>query len=654
MVERFTIGRDNIFSIRDETVVMQLKQISLYSNELKRRDIEFNLSKLNIITGASKKGKTSILEIVEYCLGSSDCGVAAGHIRETVGWYSVLLQFDDMQIFIARKSPLLGMKANGDVCFLVGSTVIVPEPKDLKRNSNIDSAIQYLSKKIGIPEQVTEVADQHTRNSIKLAFKHSRYLIFQSQDEIANKRILFHRQAEPFIPQMIKDTLPYFIGATDDNRLGEMELLRTLKRQKAKMSKQLREIEALKGDGLIKGGSLLAEAAKVGLYSENIFVMDDKTLTETLLKLTDWKVNDSKPLDSEGKLYKVESDYKEYRNEKRLINIKLQEAKKYESALLGFDGENTEQKLRLQSLGIFSKLKVINVPYKDRIESALKILDISLSETNRVKPKVTEYIQELQIERSDIAERIKTVHEVMGTLIEGSQEAIQLQELDIERAKVIGRISLYLDGIDWSSDVSGLISEIDGVDLQIKELEEHLDPEILKERLDAQLNLIGLDMTRWAKELKLEHSEHPIKIDINKLTVVAETPQGRIPLQKMGSGENWVGYHLITYLALAKWFIKQKRPVANFVFFDQPTQVYFPTDIAKTGGLNEIKIDEDRAAVRNMFEWLHKVVSEEFDDKFQLIVTDHADIEDSWFQEAIIDKKWRGDEALIPISWIKK
>jgi len=633
---------------------MQLKQLSLYSNELKRRDIEFNLSKLNIITGASKKGKTSILEIVEYCLGSSDCGVAAGHIRETVEWYAILLQFDDLQVFIARKSPLLGMKANADVCFLVGATIKVPEPEELKRNSNIDSAIQYITKKIGIPEQVTEVSEHHTRNAIQLAFKHSRYFIFQSQDEIANKRVLFHRQAEPFIPQMIKDTLPYFIGATDDNRLGEIERLRTLKRQKAKVSKQLREIEALKGDGLIKGGSLLAEAAKVGLYNESVFVMDDKTLTDTLLKLTDWKVNDSKPLNPEGKLYQVESDYKEFRNEKRLINIKLQEAKKYESALLGFDGENTEQKLRLQSLGIFSKLKVIDIPYKNRIESALKTLDISLSETKRVKPKVTEYIQELQIERSDIAERIKTVHEVMGTLREGSQEAIQLQELDIERAKVIGRISLYLDGIDWNSDVSGLKSEIEGIDIQIKELEELLDPEVLKERLDAQLNLIGLDMTRWAKELELEHSEHPIKIDINKLTVVAETPQGRIPLQKMGSGENWVGYHLITYLALAKWFIKQKRPVANFVFFDQPTQVYFPTDIAKTGDLNEIKIDEDRAAVRNMFEWLRKVVTEEFDDRFQLIVTDHADIEDSWFQEAIIDKKWRGDEALIPISWIKK
>ena len=232
---------------------MQLKQITLYSKNQKRRDIHFNLSSLNIITGASKKGKTSILEIVEYCLGASECGVAAGYIRDTVSWFSILLQFNDTQVFIARKAPLPSIKASSDVCFLIDRNVKIPEPSDLETNSNIDSAIKYLTKKLGIPEQKTEVDEEHTRNPIQLAFKHSRHFLFQSQDEIANKRVLFYRQAEPFIPQMIKDTLPYFIGAANDDRFSELEKLRSLKRQKAKVLKKLNEIEALKGEGLQKG-----------------------------------------------------------------------------------------------------------------------------------------------------------------------------------------------------------------------------------------------------------------------------------------------------------------------------------------------------------------------------------------------------------------
>jgi len=160
-------------------------------------------------------------------------------------------------------------------------------------------------------------------------------------------------------------------------------------------------------------------------------------------------------------------------------------------------------------------------------------------------------------------------------------------------------------------------------------------------------------MTKWARELQLEHSEYQIKLDINKLTVVADTPKGRIPLYQMGSGENHVGYHLVTHIALAKWFKNQKRPVANFLFFDQPTQVYFPAEMDKSGDISEITVDEDRTAVHRMFEWLDKVSKskEELDGSYQIIITDHADIDEEWFQKTICDNKWRGEYALIPASW---
>ena len=96
---------------------------------------------------------------------------------------------------------------------------------------------------------------------------------------------------------------------------------------------------------------------------------------------------------------------------------------------------------------------------------------------------------------------------------------------------------------------------------------------------------------------------------------------------------------------------KEKRPVGRFIFFDQPTQVYFPSDKAVTGNINEIEKDEDRKAVKKMFEWLFKVVEEELGPDLQVIVTDHADIEEDWYQSAIADEKWRGDAALIPKHW---
>ena len=173
----------------------------------------------------------------------------------------------------------------------------------------------------------------------------------------------------------------------------------------------------------------------------------------------------------------------------------------------------------------------------------------------------------------------------------------------------------------------------------------------MKEKLDSQLSCIAEDMTMWARELKLEHSENNrIKLDANKLTVVAETPHGLIPLGNIGSGENWVGYHLVTYFSLAKWFIEQSRPVGRFLFLDQPTQVYFPAEKSDSGKLSEIEKDGDREAVRNMFLWIFEKVQSLSPD-LQVIITDHADIDEEWFQTAVRDQKWRGDSALIPKSW---
>ena len=53
-----------------------------------------------------------------------------------------------------------------------------------------------------------------------------------------------------------------------------------------------------------------------------------------------------------------------------------------------------------------------------------------------------------------------------------------------------------------------------------------------------------------------------------------------------------------------------------------------------------------------MFQWIFKIV-ESLSSELQVIITDHADIDEDWFQDAVKDHKWRGDHALIPKHWIE-
>ena len=164
------------------------------------------------------------------------------------------------------------------------------------------------------------------------------------------------------------------------------------------------------------------------------------------------------------------------------------------------------------------------------------------------------------------------------------------------------------------------------------------------------MNLISEMMTNYAEELELEHTSGRIRLEINKLTVIADTIAGPVQLNRMGSGENWVGYHVITLLALHQWFRQTDRPVPGFLVFDQPTQAHYPPEADQEGSIDGL-LDADRRAVRSLFK-LMATGANKIGKSFQLIVLDHAHLDDDWFEEAIVEE-WRGDSALVPSTWVK-
>ena len=59
--------------------------------------------------------------------------------------------------------------------------------------------------------------------------------------------------------------------------------------------------------------------------------------------------------------------------------------------------------------------------------------------------------------------------------------------------------------------------------------------------------------------------------------------------------------------------------------------------------------DEDHEAVGRMFNLAYTVVKE-LSPKMQIIITDHADINEKWFQDSVIER-WRTGKKLIPVEW---
>jgi hypothetical protein len=127
-------------------------------------------------------------------------------------------------------------------------------------------------------------------------------------------------------------------------------------------------------------------------------------------------------------------------------------------------------------------------------------------------------------------------------------------------------------------------------------------------------------------------------------------------LWEIGSGANWLAYHVATTLALQKFFLTEPHhAVPGLLIYDQPSQVYFPQRaVEKRMEEAEIPIvwpDEDVEAVRKVFALLGAEVRAA-KGRLQAIVLDHAG-PDVWggLDGVALTEELRDGRALVPREW---
>ncbi len=197
--------------------------------------------------------------------------------------------------------------------------------------------------------------------------------------------------------------------------------------------------------------------------------------------------------------------------------------------------------------------------------------------------------------RTEQEEEMKAVQRDITTRIAENERLRIEQDQFTEQARVAGRIGYYLENVKTLRLDDGLRLQIARVRAELAELEQALDQETMEERLTTALSLVGHDITAYASQLQLEHGDNPLRLDRKNLTVVADTMDGPLSLPQIGSGENWVGYHVAAHLALHKLLRARQRPVPAFLMLDQPSQAHYPPDrdLGQISGGE----DEDQMAV---------------------------------------------------------
>ncbi|MGD1045089.1 MAG: DUF3732 domain-containing protein [Bacteroidota bacterium] len=645
---------------------LQIKQIALYNSQGATRVLNFSPGKVNIITGKSNTGKSALIEIVEYCLGRSTFNVPEGVIRDSVSWYAVLYQYTNTQILIAKPTPKAGHQSQSQVYFEVGSEIALPPLSKLIPNSNDDAILMYLTQLLGISPNLNIPDEEHSRNPLEATLAHTRYYLFQKQGVIASQDVLFHRQLEEYMPQAIKDTLPYFLGSIQEDRLKQIQEFRLAKRDLKLAQKAFEENEAISVESTTRARALLAEAQQAEIVSMKTNPQTQSELIDTLKNVLDWKPSLEVGIESD-RISTLTQELYNLRTEFQSIQNKIDAAETFAQEEQAFSSEVIEQRLRLESINLLSdkmdnldrcplcdsEMK-IPLPSISAINSSLVNLRKNLETVDRERPRLREYINGLQVEREELRHKISEKEFTLLSIKSELDESLRIRDRNTRAARIIGRISLFLESQNSSSGNSILMTNVNNAENKVKIYESQLETDKLEDTQNSILSLMSMDMTNWAHLLELEHSGYPYRFDINKLTVIADRPNRPISLSQMGGGENHLGCHIITYFALHKQFINQHRPVPSFLFLDQPSQVYFPSDKYKQlqGKADEIK-DIDLVAVERLFKFIFDRV-QELSPNLQIIVTEHANIDIPQYQAALIEDPWRDGKALIPKEWIDK
>lgn len=621
------------------------------------RTVEFHANELNIITGASATGKSALLAIVDYCLASTGFHIPTGTIRRYVDKYALQIETDQGTFICARDAPAPGRGSTSTMYVGMHGELDTPARAALASNTDLATARRFLSSLANIDENVTS-AGGGTRREYSAGIRHTLFFTLQSQSEVANANILFHSQNEEFVPQAIRDVLPYFLGAVDPGAVRKRELLRTVRRELRDIRQRIAENDGLRGSSG-RSASLLAECVSLGLTSADLDFTSSAEIIQALSSVVE--LPSEIPFDNDESptvLQELIGARRDLREALGRARSELESLRSLLSAHREFDNEVAEQSARLQTVGLLrhadpgerascplcSSHLDQPTPSVSALREQLAGIDREIAGVRQNAPNLQGLIGETESQIQLLVQQLRQNQIETNDVIATQEQLSDLRDLAISRATTRGRVSLYLESLSPTVEKGFLQERLISLERQEAELVEELGEEEAQSRLESALARVSLHMGEVVDALGTEYSGVPVRLDLAKLTVVVDTVSGPARLWELGSGANWLAYHLAAFIGLHRFFREQNRPVPRFLILDQPSQVYFPQDPTTESEVS----DEDSRAVERVFRALYDFATG--DSGFQVIIVDHADLSPRWFQNSVRER-WRG-HGLVPSSWI--
>ncbi|GHH99697.1 DUF3732 domain-containing protein [Neobacillus kokaensis] len=655
----------------------QIKKLILWPKNpnFKPKEIEFKLKKINIITGASRTGKSAIIPIIDYCLASGTCYIPVKTIRNACSWFGIVIQAENKQILLARREPGI-QKSTDDMYIAEGGDVVTPELPVKNTNKNVVK--KYLDELAALSFLDLE-ADTDNKYFGRPSFRDLMAFCFQPQNIVANANTLFYKADTTEHRTKLINIFPYILGAVTPEIIAKRHEINVLLKELRRKEKDLAKLKDVAQKWKTEMSGWLAAAVEYGLLKTNddLSQLTFEDQIELLASLSQKKASDAGVLREN-----IETSSQE------IVSLRKEE-NKISLMLTSFKKRYTEMSQLMESVESYRESLTIQV---ERLHVSKWLRSLSNNEeTCPIFGKIDRHPKELiekfyssltQLEEESgftasipaaferEYENVKTEIMKLTEQLVAIQKRINIQSnilnASAEEKYTIENISRFLGQIQYVSETfktigldSDLSTEITEINDRLTRLRSQVNEFAIKQRINSALRKIEGFTIKLLPHLDSERPNDPVEMDYENLSIKVSGEDGRDDyLWEIGSGSNWLAYHISVTLAFHLFFNSQTHSsVPNFIVYDQPSQVYFPQKLSIKDSEKDLdpKLinDEDQIAVKKIFLTMSKALKNS-NNGFQVIVLEHAD-NSIWGDIAGVHEvcEWRGkNNKLIPEEWI--
>ena len=651
------------------------------NTDLRPRIIPFEPGKINVISGDNGTGKSALTWIVDYCLGSEKCSIPVGLIRELTGWFGLHLKLANTEMIIARRNPE-DQQSTSDLYWNEGLKLDVPAI--VQKNARVDDLKNRFNQIAHLPSldfSTDDVVGYAGRPSSRdmAAFN------FQPQHIVANPYTFFFKADTTEHREKLRIIFPLVLGSIDATTLAKQRELKDAEREYDKLRRELEarttaarawEAEVESYYLQAKGLGLLADAPSPGPnWGLDKYLLELGRVPDSVRQMDLPEVREGTNEAASGEFLRVAAEEDQLAQDTGSLKRRLDKIEQLSASLNDYGSSFTSQEDRLEGVGwLEEKLRdnhecpVCAAVHTDG-NARLTELQTLAREMKTLAVSVRQAPAKLDQEQATLRQELRDKETLLSRarqkrkFLEERTAAFAAQRQRVRQIYLfVGRVEQALENVMSSRNVDDLQDKAKALAERLARLRRELDGKSRQDRLNAAIDKVSARIADYAKSLRLEHATENVRLNTRELTLQFRPLSGRTDfLWEVGSGQNWVGYHLAGLLALHEHFNSlPQNPVPRFLMIDQPSQVYFPeawpTMDQTPGGNKPSERSPDIEGVRRIFAALSEFITV-LKGQFQVIVTEHAgSITWQGIDNVHLVANWREghDDFLIPAEWQEK